>query len=151
MTTPCPTLAEIQATFSTEMQAALAPLVTAGIVAVVPPTQDFASDAKKIMAISALNPDKLTGVELGGPGALAVRNGVYLVTLSACKGISQKTHWDAAQAVEKHFAAYSSEPLELASGGAIYCDHPYTTNAGTTPDKRIALLITVPWRAWAKN
>lgn len=151
MSTPCPTLAEIQTAFSTELQTALAALVTAGTVSVVPPMQDFAPDIKKIMAISALNPDRKTGAELGGPGALAVRNGVFQVTLSALKGTSQKTHWGAAQTVETHFAQYSAAPLTLASGGGIYCDHPYTMNAGTTPDKRIALLVTIPWQTWASN
>lgn len=151
MSTPCPTLAEIQTAFSAELQAALASLVAAGTVSVVPPMQDFAPDIKKIMAISALNPDRKTGAELGGPGALAVRNGVFQVTLSALKGTSQKTHWDAAQTVETHFAQYIAAPLTLASGGGIYCDHPYTMNAGTTPDKRIALLVTIPWQTWASN
>lgn len=151
MSTPCPTLAEIQTAFSTELQTALAALQADGTVSIVPPMQDFNADAKKIMVISALNPDRKTGAELSGPGALAVRHGVYQVTLSALKGTSQKAHWNAAETVEKHFAQFSAAPLVLASGGGIYCDHPYTMNAGTTPDKRIALLVTIPWQTWASN
>ena len=151
MSATCPTLAEIQAAFSTELQAALAPLAATGIVTVVPPMQDFAADAKKIMVMSVLKPDRKTGAELGGPGALAVRNGLFLVTLSALKGTSQKEHWDAAQAVEDHFSRYSADTLELPAGGVVYCDHPYTMNAVETPDKRIALLVTLPWRTWASN
>ena len=151
MSTPCPTLAEIQAAFSTELQAALASLVAAGTVSVVPPAQDFDADAKKIMVISALNTDRVQRAELGGRGALGIRSGVFQVNLSALKGTSQKTHWDAAQIVENHFAQYSAAPLTLASGGGIYCDFPYTMNAGTTPDKRIALLVTIPWQTWVSN
>lgn len=151
MTTPCPTLAEIQTAFSTEMQKAFAALVTAGTVAIVPPAQDFDADAKKIMAISSLNTDRVERAELGGRGALGIRSGVFQVNLSALKGTSQKTHWDTAQTVENHFAQYSAAPLTLASGGGIYCDFPYTMNAGTTPDKRIALLVTIPWQTWVSN
>lgn len=151
MSTPCPTLAEIQAAFSTELQTALASLVAAGTVSVVPPAQDFDADAKRIMAISSLNTDRVQRAELGGRGALGIRSGVFQVNLSALKGTSQKTHWDAAQAVENHFAQYSAAPLTLVSGGGIYCDFPYTMNAGTTPDKRIALLVTIPWQTWVSN
>lgn len=151
MSTPCPTLAEIQTAFSAELQAALASLVAAGTVSVVPPAQDFDADAKRIMAISSLNTDRVQRAELGGRGALGIRSGVFQVNLSALKGTSQKTHWDTAQTVENHFAQYSAAPLTLASGGGIYCDFPYTMNAGTTPDKRIALLVTIPWQTWASN
>lgn len=151
MSTPCPTLAEIQTAFSTELQTALASLVAAGTVSVVPPMQDFDADAKKIMAISSLNTDRVQRAELGGRGALGIRSGVFQVNLSALKGTPQNKHWDAAQTVENHFAQYSAAPLVLASGGGIYCDFPYTMNAGTTPDKRIALLVTIPWQTWVSN
>ena len=151
MTTPCPTLAEIQTAFSTELQMALAALVTNGTVYIIPPAEDADPPLKKILAISALNTDRVQRAELGGRGALGIRSGVFQVNLSALKGTSQKTHWDAAQTVENHFAQYSAAPLTLASGGGIYCEFPYTMNAGTTPDKRIALLVTIPWQTWASN
>lgn len=151
MSTFCPTLAQIQAAFSACLQVALAPLTADGSVVIVPPMQDVDADADKIMALSTLQPDRKIGAESGGPGALAVRKGVYLVTLSALRHAGQKTHWDAAQAVEDHFAQYSADPLELPAGGVICCDYPYTTNAGTGPDKRFALLVTVPWWTWSSN
>lgn len=151
MSTPCPTLAEIQIAFSTELQTALAALQASGVVSIVPPMQDFDADAKKIMVISALNTDRVQRAELGGRGALGVRSGVFQVNLSALKGTPQNKHWNAAETVEKHFAQYSAAPLTLASGGGIYCEFPYTMNAGTTPDKRIALLVTIPWQTWVSN
>ena len=51
----------------------------------------------------------------------------------------------------KDFAQFSASPLTVASGAQIYCDQPYTMNAGITPDKRISLLVTVPWHTWASN
>lgn len=151
MSTPCPTLAEIQTAFSTELQTALAALVTAGTVYIIPPAEDADPPLKKILAISALNTDRVQRAELGGRGALGVRSGVFQVNLSALKGTPQNKHWDAAQTVENHFAQYSAAPLTLASGGGIYCEFPYTMNAGTTPDKRIALLVTIPWQTWVSN
>ena len=151
MSTLCPTLSEANTAFNAKMALALAALVTSGDVVITPANSDNTPDLSKILAISAFQPDRTTGAEMGGPGALAVRSGVYLVTLSAPKTISQKRHWDAAQVVEDYFAQFSASPLTVASGAQIYCDQPYTMNAGITPDKRISLLVTVPWHTWASN
>ena len=85
-------------TLRAKMALALAALVASGDVVITPANSDNTPDLSKILAISAFQPDKTSGAEMGGPGALAVRSGVYLVTLSAPKTISQKKHLDAAQA-----------------------------------------------------
>ncbi len=151
MTTLCPTLSEANTAFNAKMALALAALVAAGDVIIPPANADSDPDIRQILVKYAFQPDKTSGAEIGGPGALAVRSGVYLVMLSAPKTISQKKHLDAAQVVEDYFAQFCASPLTVASGAQIYCDQPYTLNAGLTPDKRISLLVTVPWHTWASN
>lgn len=151
MNNPCPSLSSVQTAFSTALQAALATEVAAGSVVLVPPMEDFAPDLKKIAVITALKTDLIRRVEMGGPGAVGIRSGMYVVTVSAPKGTSQKTHWDVAQTLEDYFSQYSADALPAGEGGAIYCNFPYTINAGKTPDKRLSLAVYVPWRTWASN
>ena len=91
MTTLCPTLSEANTAFNAKMALALAALVASGDVVITPANSDNTPDLSKILAISAFQPDRTTGAEMGGPGALAVRSGVYLVTLSAPKQSARKS------------------------------------------------------------
>lgn len=59
---------EANTAFNAKMALALAALVTSGDVVITPANSDNAPDMCKILAISAFQPDKTTGAEMGGYG-----------------------------------------------------------------------------------
>jgi hypothetical protein len=107
---------------------------------------DKAADVGKIFVVQIVNPGKGESGELGGRQGLSVQRGVYTVTVSyRMADIGQRTAaWDLAQRIADGFRRES-----LPAGCChVNIDDPWMTNAGQSGDKRLNLLVTVPWWAW---
>jgi hypothetical protein len=141
----CPSLSAI----NTALRAVMVSTVQAysADVTIVPETQEADPDAAKILILQSFRPEIVTGAELGGRYGNARRSGNYLVTLSSPKGdrIKMQKAWEVSDKLAEAFRALE---LVCAGGGVVYTNEPYITNAGTAPDERNSLLVTVPWVAW---
>lgn len=149
MSRQTPTLDAVRVAFFNAMQVAVADDVRQKRLIVVPPAQDFNPDVKAVHLISALQPGMVQDGELGGREAIAPRLGVWIMTLSALKTESPGVIWRLAGKLEQAFRREDLPTDTTAPGGCpVYCEEPYTTNVGITPDKRIELSVTVPWWTW---
>lgn len=152
-----PTLNEIRRTLFVETQKVLADEVKAGKVFIVPPTQDSDPTLKKILVIASFNPGIVERQELGGYGALALRQGIWGMNISSLKDINAGEPWQLAELLEKAFSRYTVDGLavveseEVGSPCAIFCEFPYSENVGTLPDGRNGITVTVPWWTWTQN
>lgn len=92
-----------------------------------------------------LSPGMVQEGELGGAEALSMRQGVYTVTLGIPKGKSIPQFLDVTGRFE---TAFRRKRIATKSGCTVWCDEPYTTNAGISPEKdRYLLFTTIPWTA----
>ena len=92
--------------------------------------------------ISAFNPGRVVSQELGDNHAAAIRDGVYIVTLSLPPKKSVDILWQAAVKLENAFRRkYINKAV-----CPVWCDEPYTENRGTDPDDgRYLISTTIPW------
>ena len=80
--------------------------------------------------------------ELGGPEALSIREGVYIVTQSLPKNYPVDRSWELAGKLEERFRRQSLD----AQTCKIWCDEPYTENRGNEPGTgRFLISTTIPW------
>lgn len=101
-------------------------------------------DKSKVLVISGFLPNKAESQELGGPGALSIRHGVYVVTFSIPEKTSVDNIWLAAARLEGWFRRRRLDT----EAGAFWCDEPYTENNGTEPSEgRFLISTTIPWTA----
>ena len=92
--------------------------------------------------VSGFQPGRVTSQELGGIEALALRDGVYIVTFSIPPKKTVDTIWEAAGELE---AAFRRKPLVVETC-TVWCDEPYTENRGTDPEQgRYLISTTIPW------
>lgn len=99
-------------------------------------------DFALILVISGFFPGEVVSVELGGPEALASRDGVYIVTQSLPKDFPVDEAWKLAGDLERNFRRTRLNDLVR----AVWCDEPYTENRGTEPETgRYLISTTIPW------
>lgn len=99
-------------------------------------------DKARLLVITALNPGRSTSQELGGPEALAIRDGVYIVTFSLPDKYLVDDVWQLCGELEERFRR---QRLTV-SDCAVWCDEPYTENRGNDPSEgRYLISTTIPW------
>lgn len=103
-------------------------------------------DLSKLHIITGFNPGESSTQELGGPGSLAIRDGVYIITQSLPQGMNVDEAWRIAGGLEGYFWQYTGGTPFTAGECAVWCNTPYTANRGTEPDQgRYLISTTIPW------
>lgn len=152
-----PTLNEIRRVLFATMQDALADEEELGKVFIVPPAQDSDPALKLILVIASFTPGTVNRQELGGYGALALRQGIWKMNISSLKDTNAGEPWRIAELLEEAFRPYTVDGLvveereEVGSPCAVFCEFPYSENVGTLPDGRNGITVTVPWWTWTQN
>ena len=62
-------------------------------------------DLSKLHIITGFNPGESSTQELGGPGSLAIRDGVYIITQSLPQGMNVDEAWRIASGLEGYFGS----------------------------------------------
>ena len=151
-----PTLDEIRiALFSVALNAVKAQ----PDVYVLAPAQEANPDNKMILLHCSFTPGLIGRAEIGGTGALARRHGIWRMTISTLLDVDTSRIWELAENLEQAFRPYATDALPVMAEGndenceimAVFCDFPYTENAGIGPDNRNLTTVTVPWETWTES
>lgn len=146
------TLNDIRRSFFRIMQDAVTEEESTGRLYVVPPAQDGNPDIKSMMLISGFIPGQTTRGEMGGYGALAIREGVWKMTVSFLRDTDAGEPWELAQKLEDTFTPYTVDGIPVNDALChVFCDFPYSEDVGELPDKRNGISVTVPWWTWTSN
>lgn len=152
-----PTLNDIRRTLFSVMQDALSEEEDSGKVFIVPPAQDSDPELKQILVIASFSPGDVSRQELGGYGALAMRQGIWGMNITSLKDTNANEPWQIAEKLELAYKPYTVDGLIVINQEAIgepcrfFCEFPYSENVGTLPDGRNGITVTVPWWAWTQN
>ncbi len=153
-----PTLNDIRWSLFYLMQEIVAEEEADERVVIVPPQQEGNPEITSMLLISGFQPGLVEQAELGGYGALAVRRGIWKMTISSHKNSNAGEPWLLAEKLEAAFRKFTVDGIPIHSridpdgiSCPIFCDFPYTENVGITPDERNALSVTVPWWTWTQN
>ncbi len=96
----CPDLNSIRIALFDALQRAIARETESGIAYLAAPAQGNNPDAKCIWVFTAFIPGTTGQLELGGPGALARRKGIFKVTISSLPDEDADLLWYMAQNIE---------------------------------------------------
>ncbi|MBS6358359.1 MAG: hypothetical protein KH421_10160 [Akkermansia muciniphila] len=103
-------------------------------------------DLSKLHIITGFNPGESSTQELGGPGSLAIREGVYIITQSLPQGMNVDEAWRIASGLESYFWQFIRETPFYTGECCVWLDVPSTANRGTDPDQGRYLISTIiPW------
>lgn len=104
----------------------------------------IAPDYTRLIIRSSFLPGRVQSSEVGGKESAAIRDGVYMITLSIPQNVDLSRYWGLASRLEQEFRRE-----DFAVGGSCaWCGEPYTENRGTEPDSgRFVISVTVPWSA----
>ena len=103
-------------------------------------------DLSKLHIITGFNPGESSTQELGGPGSLAIRDGVYIITQSLPQGMNVDEAWRIASGLESYFWQFIRETPFYTGECCVWLDVPSTANRGTDPDQgRYLISTTSPW------
>ena len=105
------------------------------------PNRPAKLDNAKIHVITGFLPGQTRSEELGGAGALGMRDGVFMVTLSMPHNIQPSTLWQMAEEIEGTFRRLKLTTTECHA----WCGEPYTENRGSDPEGRYSISTTIPW------
>lgn len=99
-------------------------------------------DLSKLHIITGFNPGESSTQELGGPGSLAIRDGVYIITQSLPQGMNVDEAWRIASGLESYFWQFIRETPFYTGECCVWLDVPSTANRGTDPDQGRYLIST---------
>ena len=103
-------------------------------------------DLSKLHIITGFNPGESSTQELGGPGSLAIRDGVYIITQSLPQGMNVDEAWRIASGLVSYFWQFIGETPFYTGECCVWLDVPSTANRGTDPDQgRYLISTTIPW------
>ena len=102
-------------------------------------------DLSKLHIITGFNPGESSTQELGGPGSLAIRDGVYIITQSLPQGMNVDEAWRIASGLESYFWQFIRETPFYTGECRVWLDVPSTANRETDPDQgRYLISTTIP-------
>lgn len=173
-----PKLAEIRLALETKLYEILTAYFEAGLIDILPNGNPLPATVEKILVIPTISPGAMLPGEMAGKQGIVPRQGVMTVLLSCPVDGEKLTYaWQIAGSIEESFyrenlPIYETESEEEAGDESgedeetdpddepqpepepepvaeVMCNEPYVTNVGETPDKRLALSVTIPWWVWA--
>lgn len=107
---------------------------------VLPMGRPTAPDPDRVLVARKLNMGKSFRGEVGGPGALSKRVGVYVVTLSLPPESPVPVGYRLQGRIEN---AFRRTVLPLPSGGEVRCEETSLQEPGMGPDGRYTLSVSV--------
>ena len=151
----CPSLNGIREALFSVLLDALATEEDAGTVFIAAPAQEADPNLRRIIVMASFSPALVHRQELGGYGALALRRGIWGMTISSQKDANANEPWAIAEKLEQAYRPYTVDGLEVVDGGEargfVFCEFPYAQSVGVLPDQRNGISVTVSWWTWTHN